>query len=486
MKPILFEKNATVFTGLGLCYLPDAISCTVTEERNGSFELEMVYPVSGAFFDYIQEDRIIVAKARESGTRQAFRIYRITTQISGEVTVNARHISYQLNFIPVPPVSGNGTAQAIMNAVKAAALESCPFTFLSDITGSKAFETTVPSEFRTIIGGMEGSILDLFGGEIEWDNYTVKVLSARGSDKGVKIAYGKNLTALERSTDIGSLITGVTAYYSGQDDDGNEVLVYSNPRVITNGNESNYSYGRTMVLDLSGEFESVPTQEQVTTYATTYLAATTLAQVTEALTVDFVPLWQTEEYKDIFRNHVDLCDTVTVVYKNYGINVKKKVTRTVYNVLLNRYESIELGGEANVADTISGLDNDKDETARKLAQLSSLVDLIKGKIIDAPLPVANGGTGASTVAGAFTVATQTLTDTQSRAGGATYNLQDNAPTVAGYNPICVCGWGSTGMTYLTIANCYIDASNIIHVSGRNVGTSAVTPSITVRVLYAKG
>lgn len=467
MKPILFEKDATAFTTFGLGVLPDAISCTVTEERNGSFELEMIYPVSGAFFDEIQEDRIIVAKACENGTRQAFRIYRITTQISGEVTVNARHISYQLNFIPVDAVSGSGTAQAMMNALKSAALDACPFSFQSDISGAKPYNITTPIALRTGLGGMEGSVLDLFGGEFEWDNWTVKLLSARGSDNGVKIAYGKNLTAMERSTDIGSLITGVAAFYKGQDDDGNEVIVYSSPKVITNGNASNYAHGRTVVLDVSGEFDSVPTQAEVTIYATSYLAATTLAQVTEALSVDFIPLWHTQEYADIYRNHVNLCDIVTVVYKQLGVNVKRKVTRTVYNVLLNRYESIELGGEVNAADTIAGLDADNDETARILGQMSAIVEQLRDKLTVQFVKQSTSVSGSSI------------------AGGATYNISRTAVSVAGYTPLCVCGWNSSGMTYLSIANCYIDSSNVIHMSGRNLGPSAVTPSFNVTVLYVK-
>lgn len=392
MKPILFEKNATTFTGLGLHSLPDAISCTVTEERNGIFELEMVYPVSGAFFDDIQEDRIIVAKARENGTRQAFRIYRITTQISGEVTVYARHISYQLNFIPIDAVSGSGTAQAMMNALKGAALEACPFSFQSDITGTKSYDIATPVSLRTGLGGMEGSVLDLFGGEFEWDNYTVKLLSARGADNGVKIAYGKNLTALERSVDIGSVITGVAAFYRGQDTDGTEVIVYSSPRVITNGHVSDYAHGRTIVLDVSGEFDTVPTQAQVTTYAQTYLAGTTLAQVTEALSVDFIPLWHTNEYEYIVKKHIDLCDTVTVVYKQLGVNVKKKVTKTIFNVLLNRYDSIELGGEADVADTIAEIEGTNSEQGGAITELADMVNSILQKTNEMNFAIKETGT----------------------------------------------------------------------------------------------
>lgn len=372
MKPILFEKDATDFTGLGICHLQDAISCIVTEERNGAFELELVYPVSGANYSEIAEDRIIAVKARENGTRQGFRIYRITATLTGEVTINARHISYQLNFVPVGVTSGTGTAQNMMAALKSAALEPCPFTFESDISGTQAYSFAAPVALRTALGGMEGSVLDLCGGEYEWDNWTVKLHASRGSDKGARIAYGKNMTALQRSVDIGDLITGVSAFWAGQNDSGVDVIVYSNPRVVTNGNQDLYSHHRTIVLDVSAEFETVPTQAQVTAYATTYLAATTLAQVSEAVTVDFVPLWQTQEYAGSFEEHIDLCDTVTVVYKELGVSVKKKVTKTVYDVILNRYESIELGGEDNIADTITSLSSAVSDTSNLASEVAKL------------------------------------------------------------------------------------------------------------------
>lgn len=372
MTPILFPKDATTFTTLGQARLPDAISCTVTEERNGQYELELVYPVTGNHFEEIAEDMIIVAIPHDGGTKQAFRIYRITTPINGQVTICARHISYQLNFIPVGATSGSGTAQGMMGALKTAALENCPFSFQSDITGSKNYAFDVSVNFRSALGGIEGSVLDLFGGEFEWDNYTVKLLSSRGFDNGVRITYGKNLTSVERSVDIGDLITGVSAYWKGQDRSGAETVVYSSPRVITNSHASDYAHSRTVVLDVSSNFDSVPTTAQVTSYATSYIASTTQAQVSEAVTVDFVPLWQSPEYIEYAPlERVGLCDTVYVSYKQLGITVKKKVTKTVYNVLLDRYESIELGGQTTVADTVAALNADNGDSARNIAKLAA-------------------------------------------------------------------------------------------------------------------
>lgn len=368
MNPILYSKEETAFTTMGLGLLSDAISCTVTEVRNGEFELELQYPIDGANYGNIEKDRIIVARAKENGTKQAFRIYRITELISGQILVNARHISYQLNFIPVPALSGTGTAQDMMDALSAAALETCPFTLHSDIASSADYNIP-PTSLRSALGGMEGSALDTFGGEFEWDNWTVNLLASRGSDKGVKIEYAKNMTDFSRVTDMGSLITGVMAYWSGENESGNTVRVYSNPAVITNGHESEYAFSRTIPLDVSAEFETQPTQAQVTAYARSYLAATELAQVTEAITVDFVPLWQTKEYEHIYREHIDLCDTVTVTYQKLGISIKRKVTKTVYNVLLDRYEAIELGGEADIADTISELQSGESYLGQEVAKL---------------------------------------------------------------------------------------------------------------------
>lgn len=468
MKPILFEKDATDFTGLGICHLQDAISCIVTEERNGAFELELVYPVSGANFSEITEDRIIAVKARENGTRQGFRIYRITATLTGEVTVNARHISYQLNFVPVGVTSGTGTAQNMMAALKSAALEPCPFTFESDISTSHSYAFDTPVALRTALGGTDGSVLDLFGGEYEWDNWTVKLHASRGSDKGARIAYGKNMTALQRSVDIGELITGVSAFWAGQNDSGADVIVYSNPRVITNGNQDLYSHHRTIVLDVSAEFETVPTQAQVTAYATTYLAATTLAQVSEAVTVDFVPLWQTQEYAGSFEEHIDLCDIVTVVYKELGVSVKKKVTKTVYDVILNRYESIELGGEVNIADTITSLSSSSSDIASEVARLGAQV-----------IPLERGGTGATTASDArtnlglgslatvsnLTTKIKTKTVTVNHGNIAANNNTQKTTTVAadsGYAIMGVIGWEITGTGW---GYCYVTRAVANHGTG---------------------
>lgn len=358
MVPLLFEKDATDFSTRGLYALSDAISCTVTEERNGLFELELVYPVDGNHFSEITEDRLIVAFPHENGTKQAFRIYRREASIEGTVTFYARHISYQLSFIPVDLCSGQtDSAQTMMETLAQAAQVACPFSFESDITTAAAlsFAVAAPVGFRSALGGMEGSVLDHFGGEFEWDNWTVRLLENRGADNGVRIAYGKNLTEFDDALDIGETITGVMAYYAYVDENEQEQIVYTNPKVIANGN-TEFAHARIAPLDCSGNFDEPPTTEALTAYATQYLARTANADPTQEINVSFVPLGQTAEYTGLAElERVSLCDTVKVSYPALGISVKKKVTRTVWNVLSNRYDEVTLGTEQTLADTIVDL-----------------------------------------------------------------------------------------------------------------------------------
>lgn len=355
MVPLLFEKDATDFSTRGLYTLSDAISCTVTEERNGLFELELVYPTDGNHFSEITEDRLIVAFPHENGTKQAFRIYRREASIEGTVTFYARHISYQLSFIPVDLCSGlTDSAQTMMETLAQAAQVACPFSFESDITTAAAlsFAVTAPVGFRSALGGMEGSVLDHFGGEFEWDNWTVRLLENRGSDNGVRIAYGKNITEYDDALDIGETITGVMAYYAYTDENEQAQIVYTNPKIITN-ESTEFAHERIAPLDCSGEFDSVPTVQALTDYATLWLHRTSNADPTQEINVSFVPLGQTAEYTGLAElERVSLCDTVKVSYPALGISVKKKVTRTVWNVLSNSYDEITLGTEQTLADTI--------------------------------------------------------------------------------------------------------------------------------------
>lgn len=353
MIPILYEQGETKFISQGIGSLADAISCTVTEERNGEYELEMTYPASGKLFSELTNGRLILAKPNDTSQTQPFRIYRISTPMSGKVTINAEHISYLLNGIPVAPFTATGMSAAL-NGLKNNSLVNNPFTCWTDsANGSTKFTVKVPKSFRACLGGTEGSILDTFSGsnppEFEFDRFAVKVHAQRGADRGVTIEYGKNLTDAKQENSIENTYTGVLAYWSNADQ---STVAKSDIQYASN--HSNFANEKIFILDISQDFPGEPTKTQLNTAAANYVKNNNVGTPKINLTVSFVDLWQSEEYKNTaLLELVQLCDTVRVKFSILGIDASAKVIKTVYNVLKERYDSIGLGeSKSSFSDTI--------------------------------------------------------------------------------------------------------------------------------------
>ena len=213
MIPILYSATETEFLSNGLGALSDVSSCVVTEERNGSYELEMQYPVSGIHYSEIELDSLIYAQPADGKDPQPFQIYKISTPINDIVTISAQHISYRLSFIPVAPLTTTG-ASATLNGFKSSSIVEHPFTVWTDMENNTSkYSRLYPSSFRECIGGTEGSYLDVFGGEIEWDKFVVKIHQHRGTDNDVRIAYAKNLTDFKNEEANDGVITAIYPYW---------------------------------------------------------------------------------------------------------------------------------------------------------------------------------------------------------------------------------------------------------------------------------
>lgn len=337
MIPVLYSSTTTSFTTNGIGRLSDAVSCEVTEERNGKYELVMEYPQEGIHFEDITEEKIVLAKPYDGAlTPQPFRIYRVTKPLKGVVTVYASHISYDLRRNTVLPFTGTNI-QNTFSQIASHMVETNNFTFYTDKTTASSFTLAHPVSARGLLGGSTDSLLYKYGGEYEFDGFTVKLLASRGHDNGVTIRYGKNLTELKKDTDTSDIYTGVIPYWT----DG-ENYIYGG--VVYSDEAGTYPYHITVPLDLSSYFEEAPTVAQLETKAADYLDDNDTWNPSSNIDISFVALWQTEEYKDIaVLERVKLCDYVTVEYPRGDISVKAKVIKTVYDVLLERYTKIELG-----------------------------------------------------------------------------------------------------------------------------------------------
>lgn len=349
--PILYSSTETDFSNNGLGILGDCISCEVTEEANGIFELVMRYPMDGIHYEDIADRAIIKAKADQSRDPQLFRVYAISKPMSGIVTVSAEHISYDLSGIPVSPFTSGSVSSALAD-LKNNAVTDCPFDFWTDKDTSGIFSVSAPSSIRSCLGGIEGSILDVYGGEYEFDNYKVKLHNRRGMNRGVSIRYGKNLTDIKQEQNYASVATGIYPYWSG-DVDGNTVLVEL-PEKIINA-PGTYNFVKIRTVDFTESFETQPTEEELRSKAEKYLEYNNIGIPAVSLTVSFAQLEQTDEYKHLkLLEQVLLFDTVNVEFPKLGVSATAKAIKIVYDVLSDRVKSVTLGSaKANIADTIA-------------------------------------------------------------------------------------------------------------------------------------
>jgi len=342
MKPILYDSTEKQFTTNGIGTLADAISCTVIEERNGSYELEMEYPLGGINYDEIRNNRIILAMPSDGQKAQPFRVFKITRPIGGVVKIYAVHLSYDLSGIPVAPFTANDCSSAL-NGLKSNSMIANPFEVWTDISGSGKYKQNSPASFRSRLAGTDGSILDSFGkgAELEFDRLTVKVHQNRGRDNGVTIRYGKNLIDLKQQESIENVRTGVIAYWYKEENNTQDVIV---GEIQYLENHTDYPKENIHVLDCSADFDKKPDKQQLNMRAKQYVKSNNIGIPKLSIDVSFIQLWQTEEYKDVVSlERVSLCDTVHVVFDKLGVNAVAKVIKTEFDVLNERYIKITLG-----------------------------------------------------------------------------------------------------------------------------------------------
>ena len=432
MIPILYDKTETAFTSNGLGRLADCLRCIVTEERNGIYECEFDYPISGPKYDQIQEGQIIAVTHDDNGDIQPFDIYHRTAPIDGVVTFYARHISYRQIGITVEPFTASGIANAIAG-IKTNSYDTNPFTYSTDKTTAGDYTVKVPSSAKALLGGTENSLLDVFGpGEYEFDKFNVHLWVRRGTDTDVQIRYRKNLADITHDVDYTESYNGIVPYWLGMapdplDPDTEIETLIMLPEVAVMASGQTYDGRNTILpLDLSSDFEGVPTEAELRTLATQKLTDADTLKPIENITVSFVQLWQTDEYANVAPlQKVGLCDTVSVIYPELGVDkATVKVIKVVYNTLLDRYDEMELGDSlstyaaimtANNTSAISQLEDGLLIVSTAAAQAQSDADTAKSAAISAQ---ADAGDALIAAGNAVTQAGNATTAAQNAASAA--------------------------------------------------------------------
>lgn len=342
MIPILYESTETQFTSNGIGRLRDCISCKVTEERNGIYECDFEYPVDGAHYDEIIPGRTITVTHDETGVAEPFDIVGAKKPIDGKVTFNAVHISYRQLHLTAYGRNVNGIDQAF--AMLLNAQPENPFSYSADFSSSAymAAADGIPRSVRQLLGGVQGSVLDAYGGEFEFTGFSVILHKERGVHRDFTVRYGVNMLEYTEEVDCTGCYTSCVPYWTGQDNAGNDVTVVGN-RVDYAGSSYN---GRNdcVPLDLTDKFETKPTTAQLQEMAQTVMHLKQPTLPGQNIKVDFIRLQDMPEYQQFAGlMECNLCDTINVVFPRYDMRGEFKIVRTVWDALAERYIEMELG-----------------------------------------------------------------------------------------------------------------------------------------------
>ena len=364
MIPILFEKDATGFNYNGIGRLRSMIECKVVEERNGVYECDFSYPINGDRFEDIQLGRIILVEHDDSGDLQPFDIVSYSRPINGVVSFHAVHISYRLSKIVV-----SGTNIANLDAAMYMLFSGVPandFVFINRFQsdGTMAAADGIPRSVRQMLGGVEGSILDTYGGELQFDRFNVFLWRNRGVDRDLTIRYGVNLMEYDEEVDTSETYSAAIPFWKGTD--GTIVrgsLVDSRQQTITGRVEA-------VPLDLSQNFQTKPTATQLNTLAASIMRSGKTAQPLQNITISFI---QDTDPQLAALQVCRLCDRVKMEFPRYGTSGMVKVVKTTWNVLAERYDEMELGALSTTLSEALGISTSLSSTGAGLMDKDGVV-----------------------------------------------------------------------------------------------------------------
>lgn len=343
---VLHEANETKFNNWGLGILSDAIEPEVVEELNGQFYMEMKYPVTGNNYSEIKVDRLLRADASQRLKDQLFRIVRVLKKPNALVQVFAEHVSnYTADLQLKPEVSFNGNAQQVLNQWSTGIVTDHPFEVYSNITSTQrgVWKSEEVENARQALGGVEGSVLDRFGGEYLFDNYNIRLVNQRGVYNDIPILYGKNLVDLDQEEEIASTYTSIMPYATYQPEDEDEVVTLTLPEYFIDS-EHVHLYARRKILKIDFSSDDITTVESLRKRTKQFIEDNNVGIPKVSLKVRFIELSKTVDYQGIARaEEIGMGDRVIVEFMKLGVSQRAKVIVTRFNPVTKQYNEIEVG-----------------------------------------------------------------------------------------------------------------------------------------------
>lgn len=378
--PILYKATETNFEHLGVSVLSDVSKCHVSREKNGIYILEFDYPVNGKDVEKIKEGMYIKSDAGYRTKKQRFVVSKIT-KTQNEFKIYCQHISQvktTMNAIR-PDISVTGSAMMALSTWRDNLLDSRDEFFVnSDITtvNSTTWKVENIENARDALGGKAGSILDVWGGEYEFDNLNITLHKSMGIDNPTIIAYGKNLLDLEQEQSILETYTSVFPFKKYTDDNNREQLI-TLPEILLDSTHLNkFTHRRILKVDFSSD-ENIKTVEQLRSKAKSYIKSNNVGVPKTNLKINYQDLSKVE---GVFDNpaleEVDLCDRLKVYYSELGImNESAKVVKVIWDVILEENHEIEVGdGRSSFTDSNSAkIESLQAQNDSILARINALI-----------------------------------------------------------------------------------------------------------------
>jgi phage minor structural protein len=356
MNPVLYKADERSFRTFGLGEISDAYKVTVTRERNGNYDLYIKYPVNGRFASIFKEEMKIKSDAGRRTKWQTFEINRIVKNSSEHIEIYARHISMRTSDIALKPVvkASKVTAEAALRLWKDNLVGDDVFDVSSDIQtlGNISWEVDKVGSARKALGGVSGSILDVFGGEYEFDNNLIILHKQMGRKAPTVLEYGRNLLSVEEERLLDGNYTSIYPFArytpnSEGSEDSHEVLVTLPEHIIDSPYLKLYAQRRISLVDFSGKFDDKhpPTAEKLRSLAQSYINSNNIGAPKISTEVSYVDLSQTLDYQDFgVMEEVELCDIIPLYYPQFDITTTtEKVVKVVYDVYTDSNEEITLG-----------------------------------------------------------------------------------------------------------------------------------------------
>ena len=385
MRPILFNKNEQSFDTYGLGEL-NVTKGTVTRERNGNYTLYAEIPVNDPATATLEKEMKLKADAGLRTKNQTFEISRIVKDSSNIVKIYGQHISHKLEYMVLRNATAfSGSAFSALSIWRGALIGDLRFDVWSDIqtTGKGVFDISKMENARQALGGVEGSILDIYGGEYEFDNMTVRLHKQLGRTAPTVLEYGRNILSAELDETIESAYTSVLPFatYTPDKPEGDTSDNQPDPVTVTlpenyvdSKYKALYAHRRIKVVDFSSEFKSdskskdIPTPDKLRKIATDYMERNAIGKPKINIKIEYADLAKTLDYADNgWIEELELCDIVPIYYPQIGLTDETaKVTTVTYDFVNERNESVEFGDiGTNVRATMqSGLAGKVDDIAK--------------------------------------------------------------------------------------------------------------------------